>query len=213
MAQTGVKNILALGTRATRGHGFLEPFLARRRYRMAQSLILSDRRSGCIVDIGCGTSPLFLANSDFAEKIGLDKSFNSGIVESFASPNFKLVEHDIEKVVELPLESNSCDVVTMLAVIEHIEPYRLKPLFAEIYRILKPGGKYIMTTPAPWADSLLRIMARMKLVSPAEIDEHKGAYDCASIFAMLVVAGFREENLQGGYFELGLNVWASATKP
>jgi len=56
-------------------------------------------------------------------------------------------------------------------------------------------------------------MARMKLVSPAEIDEHKGAYDCASIFAMLVVAGFREENLQGGYFELGLNVWASATKP
>ena len=107
---------------------------------MAQSLIPSDRRNGCIVDIGCGSSPLFLASSDFAEKIGLDKSFNSGIIESFASPNFRLIEHDIEKVVELPLETNSCDVVTMLAVIEHIEPHRLKPLLAEIYRILKPGG-------------------------------------------------------------------------
>ena len=65
---------------------------------MAQSLIPSDRRNGCIVDIGCGSSPLFLASSDFAEKIGLDKSFNTGIIESFASPNFKLIEHDIEKV-------------------------------------------------------------------------------------------------------------------
>jgi SAM-dependent methyltransferase len=212
MAQTEVKKILAPGARATRGHGFLEPFLARRRYRMAQSLIPSDRRNGCIVDIGCGSSPLFLATSGFAEKIGLDKSFNAGIIESFASPNLKLIEHDIEKVVELPLESNSCDVVTMLAVIEHIEPHRLKPLLAEIYRILKPGGVYILTTPAPWTDGLLRIMARMKLVSPAEIDEHKDAYDRASIFAMLAVAGFREENLQGGYFELGLNVWAAGTK-
>ncbi len=212
MAQTEVKNILAPGTRATRGHGFLEPFLARKRYRLAQSLIPSDRRNGCIVDIGCGTSPLFLASSDFAEKIGLDKSFNSGIVESFAGPNFRLIEHDIEQVGELPLDSNSSDVVTMLAVIEHVEPHRLKFLLAEIYRILKPGGVYILTTPAPWTDGLLRIMARMKLVSSVEIDEHKDAYDRASIFAMLVVAGFREENLRGGYFELGLNVWAAATK-
>ena len=179
---------------------------------MAQSLIPSDRRNGCIVDIGCGTSPLFLASSDFAEKIGLDKSFNAGIIESFASSNLKLIEHDIEKVVELPLETNYCDVVTMLAVIEHIEPHRLKPFLAQIYRILKPGGVYILTTPAPWTDGLLRIMARMRLVSPAEIDEHKDAYDRSSILAMLMVAGFREENLQGGYFELGLNVWAAATK-
>jgi SAM-dependent methyltransferase len=179
---------------------------------MAQSLIPSDRRNGSIVDIGCGASPLFLAGSDFAEKIGLDKSFSSHIIESFASPNFKLIEHDIEKVVELPLESNSCDVVTMLAVIEHIEPHRLKPLFAEVYRILKPGGVYILTTPAPWTDGLLRIMARLKLVSSMEIDEHKDAYDRSSILAMLAVGGFREENLRGGYFELGLNVWAAATK-
>jgi SAM-dependent methyltransferase len=179
---------------------------------MAQSLMPSDRRNGCIVDIGCGTSPLFLASSDFAEKIGLDKSFNSGIVESFAGPNLRLIEHDIEELVELPLESTSCDVVTMLAVIEHIEPHRLKPVLAEVYRILKPGGAYILTTPAPWTDSLLRISARLKLVSSAEIDEHKDVYDRASIFAMLVIAGFREENLRGGYFELGLNVWATATK-
>lgn len=186
--------------------------MARRRYEMAQSLIPSDRRKGCIVDIGCGTLPLFLANIDFAVKIGLDKSFNSGVADSFASPGFKLIEHDIENVGELPLKDKCCDVVTMLAVIEHIERTRLESLLAEIYRILKPGGKYIVTTPAPWTDALLRIMAKLKLVSPAEIDEHKGYYDRAALLGMLVRAGFNEEGMRGGYFELGLNVWAVASR-
>jgi SAM-dependent methyltransferase len=179
---------------------------------MAQSLIPSNRRKGCIVDIGCGTLPLFLASTDFAEKIGLDKSFNSSVARSFTSPSFRLIEHDIEEVGELPLRDACCDVVTMLAVIEHIEPQRLERLLGEVYRILKPGGIYIITTPAPWTDSLLRIMASLKLVSSAEIDEHKGLYDRASILGMLVKAGFREEGMRGGYFELGLNVWAVATR-
>lgn len=179
---------------------------------MARSLIPSGHPRGRIVDIGCGTLPLFLASSDFADKIGLDKSFNQSLGQSFTSSSFRLIEHDIEKVGELPLESNCCDAVTALAVIEHLEPDRLNPLFAEVYRILKPGGVYILTTPAPWTDGLLRIMARLKLVSPTEIDEHKGVYDRTSLFAMLVTAGFPEEGLRGGYFELGLNFWTVAIR-
>lgn len=179
---------------------------------MARSLIPSGHPKGRIVDIGCGMLPLFLASSDFAEKIGLDQSFNHSLAQSFTSPSFRLIEHDIEKVDELPLESNCCDAVTALAVIEHLEPDRLKPLFSEVHRILKPGGVYILTTPAPWTDGLLRFMARLQLVSPTEIDEHKGVYDRTSIFAMLVTAGFREERLRGGYFELGLNFWTVAIK-
>jgi len=179
---------------------------------MAQSLIPLNHPKGCIVDIGCGRHPLFLASSDFADKIGLDKSFTSSVAQSISSDKFRLIQYDIEKDGNLPLKSNCCDIVTMLAVIEHLEPQRLNPLFAEVCRVLKPGGLYIITTPAPWTDGLLRNMAKLKLVSPAEIDEHKGAYDRTSIFAMLVTACFRKENLRGGYFELGLNVWAAATK-
>jgi SAM-dependent methyltransferase len=207
-----MESSLGSGQRATRGHGFLEPFLARRRYKVAQSLIPSDRRKGCIADIGCGTFPLFLAGIDFAEKIGLDKSFNNSVARSITSPGFTLIEHDIEKVGELPLENNCCDVVTMLAVIEHIERSRLEGLLPEVYRILKPGGVYVVTTPAPWTDTLLRVMARLNLVSPAEIHEHKGLYDRASLLGMLAAAGFREKDMRGGYFELGLNVWAVASK-
>ncbi len=180
---------------------------------MAQSLIPPDHRKGCIVDIGCGTLPLFLASSDFAQKIGLDKSFNSNIAQSFDSSGIELIEHDIEKVGELPLKDNCCDVVTMLAVVEHIERQQLERLLVQVYRILKPGGIYIVTTPAPWTDALLRIMARLNLVSAAEIHEHKALYGRTSLLAMLVRAGFRERGMRGGYFELGLNVWAVASRP
>jgi SAM-dependent methyltransferase len=207
-----MKNSVEPGMRATRGHGFLEPFLARRRYEIAQSLIPSANRKGCIVDIGCGTRPLFLASTDFVERIGLDKSFNPGIIDSYTTPGFRLIEHDIERRGELPLTDACCHVVTMLAVIEHIERHRLKRLLGEVYRILKPGGLCIITTPAPWTATLLRIMARLNLVSPAEIHEHKALYDRASLLDMLARAGFREEDMRGGYFELGLNVWAVASR-
>ncbi len=63
-----------------------------------------------------------------------------------------------------------------------------------------------MTTPAPWTDALLRIMARLNLVSSAEIHEHKSLFDRASLLGTLAKAGFGEEDMRGGYFELGLNV-------
>jgi Methylase involved in ubiquinone/menaquinone biosynthesis len=36
----------------------------------------------------------------------------------------------------------------MLAVFEHIEPFKIENSLKEIYRILKPGGRFILTTPA-----------------------------------------------------------------
>ena len=60
--------------RVTRGSGLLETFLARRRAEMANRLIPSISRAGCIADIGCGRHPYFLLNTIFSRKIGLDKS-------------------------------------------------------------------------------------------------------------------------------------------
>ncbi len=207
-----VNDILEPGTRATRGSGFLEPFLAHRRYLMAQSLIPSEYRKGCIVDIGCGTRPLFLAGSGFVNKIGLDKDFSSDSVSLFSSDNFRLIKHDLEKDAELPLEGNCCNAVTMLAVIEHLNAWQLPSLFAEVFRILKPGGICIVTTPASWTDGLLGIMSKLNLVSSTEIHEHKGLYDRGRILEMLMAAGFPRDGLRSGYFELGLNIWISAMR-
>jgi len=60
--------------RVTRGTGLLEGFLARARARRADALISSDLRGGRILDIGCGSTPYFLAHTSFKEKFAIDQS-------------------------------------------------------------------------------------------------------------------------------------------
>jgi SAM-dependent methyltransferase len=195
----------------TRGTGLLENFLAKQRAKIAESLIDSNHRTGCIADIGCGSHPFFLLNTQFATKIGLDKTVTPESSRLTVQGAVRLIHCDIEKDGTLPLENNSCDVVTMLAFIEHIDKQRASVLVKEIYRILKPGGSLILTTPAAWTDSLLRCLARLRIVSPEEIMEHKVAYTIADL-GELLAAVFPTNQEQFGYFEAFMNIWAKAIK-
>jgi SAM-dependent methyltransferase len=112
----------------------------------------------------------------------------------------------------LPFEDGYFDVVTMLAVFEHIEPERLIGLVADIRRVLRPGGVFIVTTPAAWADGLLQIMAKLKMVNPVLLAEHKDEYTHAKIARILRLGGFAAEELRLGYFEMFMNIWATANK-
>lgn len=196
----------------TRGYGLLEGFLAGQRSKMADKLIPSAYRMGRLLDIGCGTYPFFLYNTRFSEKYGLERVAQSGFKEEFRDQKITLINYDIEKEDRLPFNDEYFDVVTMLAVFEHIEPERLVKVLSEVRRILNPGGMYVMTTPAFWTDGLLRLMAKLRLVSPVEIEEHKDAYSHQKISSMLQEAGFSKEKLQFGYFEIFMNIWATATK-
>jgi 2-polyprenyl-3-methyl-5-hydroxy-6-metoxy-1,4-benzoquinol methylase len=197
----------------TRGHGLLEKYLAKKRTRMANKLIPSNLREGRILDIGCGTIPYFLLNTAFAEKCGLDK-----IVQTESHRQIQdeygicLIDFDLEKNTELPFDSHYFDVVTMLAVIEHVQPSRLPTLIAEIWRVLKTGGMYVITTPAPWTGMILKIMAHTRLVSPEEISDHKAAYGRKTISSILAKNGFAVGSICSGYFEGCMNIWTIARK-
>ncbi len=193
----------------TRGYGLLEGFLARQRCNMANKLIPAYKRKGILLDIGCGSYPLFLMNTQFSKKYGMDQVSEN---DQFREHNISVVNFNIEKGNKLPFDDNFFDVITMLAVFEHIEPERLIPVLQEIHRTLKPDGMYILTTPAIWTDGLLRFMAKLRLVSPVEIEEHKDAYSHKKISYFLEKANFLPNNLRFGYFELFMNIWAIAKK-
>jgi SAM-dependent methyltransferase len=193
--------------KATRGHGLLEGFLARKRAKMADKLIPSGLRKGRILDIGCGTYPFFLFNTSFSEKYGLDKAVQESDFNTFQKDRIHLKHYNVEQEGILPFDNGYFDVVTMLAVFEHIEPKRVVSLLKEIQRVLKPGGMFIMTTPASWTDGLLRLMAKFRLVSPVEIEEHKDTYTPQKIVSILLAAGFTEDNIRSGYFEFFMNIW------
>lgn len=191
--------------------GLLEGFLSRQRGNMADRLIPAVSRTGRLLDIGCGEHPRFLMSTEFAEKYGLDR-LTGRDGDASCPPAITRLDYDIETAERLPFEDGYFDVVTMLAVIEHIEPERVVTVVAEIRRLLKPGGTYILTTPAVWTDGLLRVMAKLRMVNPVLFDEHKDAYSHAKIARILSRGGFSRENMRFGYFELFMNVWATARK-
>ncbi len=196
----------------TRGFGFLERFLSKQRSKIANRLISFARKNGSILDIGCGAFPLFLLNTNFSKKYGLDKIIQKNYDEKFQEQKITFINYDIEKETIMPFNDCSFDVVTILAIIEHIQPEIAAKVLKEIYRILKTGGMCIITTPASWTGPLLKLMAKLRLVSPIEIEEHKYAYSHTTIASVLQEATFSKDKLQIGYFEMFMNIWATAIK-
>jgi SAM-dependent methyltransferase len=203
----------ALHRNATRGQGRLEDFLARKRAARANTLVPVELRKGRVLDIGCGFFPYFLTKTDFSEKYGLDKGIERDLrVELKRRHDLALVDVDVECSPRMPFAADFFDVVTMLAVLEHIEPARILRIVQEIERILKPGGVFIMTTPAKWTKGLLKLLARTGMVSRVEINEHKAAYSRKEVRGILEQGGFSRTAMKLGYFELFMNIWARARK-
>ncbi len=202
----GYSNIQKM--KITRGFGLLENYLAKQRYKLANQFLSPLANKGRILDIGCGITPFFLLQLNFNEKYGLDQDVTNNQI----LPGIRLLKINLETSGRLPFNGQFFDAVTMLAVLEHLEAKKLRGILTEINRILKPGGRFILTTPPPWADQLLRIMAALKLVSSKEIEEHKGAYRRSKLIHFLTSAGFERKKINYGYFEMRLNSWVSIDK-
>lgn len=198
----------ATKVRPTRGGGVLESFLARKRAQKANQLIPPRLREGRILDIGCGSYPYFLSHTFFREKFALDR-----VTPSAQAGEISWHNSDLNVDTSLPFEDRFFNAVTMLAVVEHLDPSKLEGLLRETYRVLAPGGMLIITTPAAWSDGLLHTMARVNLVSREEIEEHAYAYTLPILGWYFGRAGFPLEQVRFGYFELWLNMWATAVRP
>jgi SAM-dependent methyltransferase len=62
---------------------------------------------------------------------------------------------DLNKIKELPYNDNLFDIVTATEVIEHLEDFRA--IIREIYRVLKPGGIFVLSTP-----NIININSRLR---------------------------------------------------
>lgn len=194
--------------RVTRGFGLFEIFLAKKRARLANSKISQHFRKGRVLDVGCGYFPYFLSSTDFCEKYGIDSSINEKL---FNNKSIIIKRVNLEKD-KIPYKNDFFDVVTMLAVFEHIGPQGLEAVLKEIRRVLKKDGIFIITTPAPWSDKVLHLFARLGLVSKVEIDDHKHALTSSTIKTILSQAGFEKRKISNGYFEAFFNMWFTAEK-
>lgn len=192
----------------TRGSGIFEDFLAKKRANMANSLINEDQRRGRLLDIGCGAFPYFLTTTKFQEKYGVD---NISQIQYKKYKKISFARINIEQQL-LPFAANYFDVVTMLAVFEHINHDRLHLVLTEVSRVLKHEGTFILTTPSPWSAPLLVFLSRIRLISKVEIEDHKHEHTSKEIKKYLTNAGFRQQDIASGYFELFLNMYFRVKK-
>jgi SAM-dependent methyltransferase len=121
-----------------------------------------DKKSGNkILDIGCGTGLLGIASEPFVgdggtycgiDVMSTDINFCR---ENFRQENYQFIHLDVanptyasgqsQQLQPWPIDDNSQDMATALSVWTHLNEEHAIFYFKELYRVLKPGGKAIVT--------------------------------------------------------------------
>lgn len=94
------------------------------------------------------------------------------------------------------------DVITALAVLEHISDDALASFRDACIERLEPGGRFIATVPSPAVDRILHVLERFKLIHGMALHEHHGfeATSTPQVFSAPELRLMRARR-----FQLGLN--------
>lgn len=115
-----------------------ESYLVYRFLVKALSGAIENYAKGKLLDIGCGNKPY---EKLFAGKV------SSYIGCDFVQNRFKTVDI-ICDVTQIPLENDEFDTCFSTQVIEHVKDP--SGMLKEIFRLLKPGGHFILSGPLYW---------------------------------------------------------------
>lgn len=96
-----------------------------------------------ILDIGCGTGAMLDELAPFGQVVGADFSPEALQFCVARGVRASLSRADVRR---LPFADASFDVVTAMDIIEHIDDD--KAAASEIFRVLKPGGRLLVSVPA-----------------------------------------------------------------
>ena len=125
---------------------------------MAELRRQACERNGNALEVGFGSAIyLPLLAELYREAVGIDLQeafLEHGRLLASTLPNLRVLADDI---TNSQLERDQFDLILCSEVIEHI-PHWPKAL-AEMYRLIKPGGTLLLSTPQPW--SPLEVMGKI----------------------------------------------------
>lgn len=125
-------------------------FLLARRLRACRHWLTDQRNT--LLDFGCGNGAQTLHFApEFSQTYGVD--VNSDFLDAFERrlktlgdpPQIKILPYD---GMHLPLDDQSMDQVISFTVLEHVTDEAAA--LQEIWRVLKPGGRMLLSVPNKW---------------------------------------------------------------
>jgi 2-polyprenyl-3-methyl-5-hydroxy-6-metoxy-1,4-benzoquinol methylase len=143
------------------------------------------------LDFGCGPGTLIHLLGPGIATVGVDIAAAqlSYAERNYASPEKQFVQ--IESA-QLPFADETFDAITCIEVVEHLELKLTQEILREFIRVLRPGGKLILTTPnygSLWP--LIEIMVN-RLSNVTYEEQHITKFRRPSLFALLKESGFSE---------------------
>ena len=116
--------------------------------RVDRSFLQALTEACRVLDIGAGNGRFALAASTGRSVVAVDIS-----TEAFTAMRAIATGHDgptfcQASALHLPFGSCTFDAVVSLDLVEHLHPDHLDPHLAEVYRVLVPGGRYLLHTPS-----------------------------------------------------------------
>lgn len=168
--------------------------VALQKWRMARVAPFVPKGSR-ILDVGCADGRLGREIPGWSAYTGVDPL----VWEPWQAPGGAFLQGHFPEV--LPA-GERWDVVTALAVFEHLDEAQRGPFARACAGALRPGGVALLTVPSRWVDPILDVLMAVRILDGMETESHHAvtAEDVTSAFTS---AGFRVEVSQR--FQLGLN--------
>jgi len=149
-----------------------------------------------VLDVGCADGALFKQlRGRIKEGVGIDPGLN----RSVDMDHCKLIAGWFPQDLS---DDRTYDVITMLAVLEHVPPEQQPQLAMACVRFLAPGGYLIITVPSPMVDWILRLLKVMRLIDGMSLEQHYG-FDPRQTPAIFSVKGIAL--VKAMKFQFGLN--------
>jgi 2-polyprenyl-3-methyl-5-hydroxy-6-metoxy-1,4-benzoquinol methylase len=151
-----------------------------------------------VLDVGCGSGVFADAlASRGAEVVAVDANPDAirYAQSTFARPGLSF---SLGLLDELQLPDASFDKVTCLEIVEHVYLHQVHALLRSLFKLLKPGGRVLITTPnyhglwpaIEWATDRFSKVAKM------DGDQHVTHFNRELLLTCLQNAGFSVEKLR-----------------
>jgi SAM-dependent methyltransferase len=169
----------------------LDQALQRWRALMARPWVPAQSR---LLDVGCHSGEFLQSLGDWiGPSAGMDP-----LAPAVAAPRYQLLPEPFGEPAPFP--DTAFDVVTALATLEHIRDK--EPFARECNRLLRPGGRVVITVPAPVVTGIVDVLRRLRLADGMSLEEHHG-FDPWDTVPLFVQHGFHL--VYRRRFQLGLN--------